>query len=388
MAEQPIKKSKLKDLIDFWNSAFPEHILTENQLKTPDEVSFRYNIILCLSNLNINTTCFANIDNESGARLKSSRCRLVSWTNEILRIASGSAGFKICYMDLLKPKRHSVISCLNYLSNYVAYFREVYKSIPDTHKQIKELEDLKTQRNNLKRMIEASKLTRNAQGQMATFKERAEKLKKELQLINDEKNKSDFLLDEIKSQIDAISANIVREDEAKNILNTLQEVKEQFQEQDEIVTSERTRLQEMSQAIEKVQSATNKMEQIIATKSIDVSDLKDMKKEFENLSINVAKLKDKISQSTHEIQALTQVIDKKKKNIAKLTVHENEAEKTYNQVVRADMSVLKNREVILKELQNKENEIYNEQTLVKEQMELMYNVSSNIIKQMSESIYE
>jgi chromosome segregation ATPase len=237
-------------------------------------------------------------------------------------------------------------------------------------------------------MIEASKLTRNAQGQMATFKERAEKLKKELQLINDEKNKSDFLLDEIKSQIDAISANIVREDEAKNILNTLQEVKEQFQEQDEIVTSERTRLQEMSQAIEKVQSATNKMEQIIATKSIDVSDLKDMKKEFENLSINVAKLKDKISQSTHEIQALTQVIDKKKKNIAKLTVHENEAEKTYNQVVRADMSVLKNREVILKELQNKENEIYNEQTLVKEQMELMYNVSSNIIKQMSESIYE
>lgn len=387
MAEQSNKKNKLRALIDFWNTAFPDHSIAEDHFKNPDEASFRHNIILCLSNLQINTACFANIDTETGSRLKSSRCRLVTWTNEILKIASGNA-FKICYMDLLKPKRHCVTACLHYLSNYVAFYREVYKSILISHQQIKELEDLKTQRNNLKRMIEASKLTRNAQTQMSLFKDRAEKLKKELVSVNEEKNKCNFTIDELRSQIDAISVNIVNEQEAKSILDSLKEVKAQFEEQEEIVISERSRLQEMSQSIEKVQSATNKMETIIATNSVDLTGLKDIKANYESLNVNVTKLIEKINENNHEIQILNQDFENKKKNIAQLSAMENEAEKVYNQVIKADKNELKKREVVLKSIENRENELYNAQAIVKEEMELIYNVASNVIKQMSESIYE
>lgn len=377
------------ELVHDWNVNFPENPITEKEVVNPSEVWFRSSIIFCLKNLKINTHSFASIDCETGTRLKLLRCRLLAWTNEILQFSIENANFKICYMDLLAPKRAVILTCLHYLVNYYTFYKQAYEnSIQSAHKAVKEFEDLKTQKNSLKRSIEASKLTRDVQSTITSFKHRAEVLKKDLQDIQQTNQICDTSLHELRSQITTVTANIVPDHEARTIIDSKSELKQQLQEQDDIINSERNRLQGMSQNIETVQSAVSKMEQIMCTCSIDVSDLKNMKNECDKLEANVTTLRHNISRHSHEIQVQSQTIDTKKMNITQLQAQANTAELTYNEKMKDDQSLIKQRESVLKSLEAEENKLYDAQIIVKEKTELMYNVSSNMIKQMSESIYE
>lgn len=114
------KSKGISDLIDSWNQHLPNVPLSEADIKNPNEYKFRQLLISLLNSLNVDTTCYENMDNETGSRLRASRCRLVAAVNHFLKIAfPQSANFS--YMDLISPSK-SKYSNLSSQFNTIFYF--------------------------------------------------------------------------------------------------------------------------------------------------------------------------------------------------------------------------------------------------------------------------
>jgi chromosome segregation ATPase len=343
------------------------------------------------------------MDSETGLQLKASRCRLVAVTNEVLKIASNNANFSICYLDLLNPKRNCFLSCFQFLTNYVIFFDNAYKEVKKCHQLIRDRVNLRSQKNHMRKMIEdmriseeqSVKQTRDIerkipqlQAQVATLQNREDILRKDIEAIHKKMEETDINVDELKAQCDSIGENIISDQEAESILQSREQVQVQLDEQEEIINAGRLKLKENSATIDRVQSVTSKMEHIISTSNFDTSDLKQLKQNLENLKAAAHELKDVIRKNSQEIKNLEKTGNFKKENVTKLFEERNEAKMKFNTVLRDHSNEIKQKLIIVKDLQAKEDQQLDEKLVIKDEMDLLYTVVSNVIKQMSESFFD
>ena len=94
----------IRGFLDSWNDHRPSTPIREADLRNPNENMFRNWLIMLLSDLNVNTNCFENMDNESGMRLKLSRCKMVFTVNHFLNIANPKLP-DFCFFDLIMPSK-------------------------------------------------------------------------------------------------------------------------------------------------------------------------------------------------------------------------------------------------------------------------------------------
>lgn len=375
--------------------------VSEEFFKRPDEASFRDLLIFLFQKLYIDTRCFNNINDETGANLKTMRCRIVAITNSIMTDAQSP--IKLCYMDLVNPTQPVVVKVMHQMMCYLAFVQVTFNSINQCHKKVQQRNQLQTQKNHLRKKIEEAKIYNELNwkqikdtekkipehlAKVDTLVERENRLKKDILSIQQEMEACNMNVEELKAQAARFRENIVNDAEANSILTTRDQVQSLLAEQEEIVVAGRQKLSENSASIEKVQSITNKMEQIIASGHFDTTELKEMKEKFDILEANVSKLVDSSNQNSVQIAALTKTIDQKKENIAKLLLQKNEAETTYYNLTRGNSNVIRQKNSILKELSTKEDILFNTKIAIKDEFDLLYTMAANIIKQMSESISE
>lgn len=222
---------------------------------------------------------------------------------------------------------------------------------------------------------------------IATLQEKEERLKKEIQNIEQEIEKVDMLYLEIKSQKTARDANIVCEQEAESIYASLESVTRQLSEQEDIIMALRFKLNENSATVEKVRSLTNKMESIQSEFAIDTAELKTLRKNLNNLESSLKIMKNNIVQLNSEIESLTQSIRSKKETIIKMNRKKEGIESTIGSKDKENLQVLKQQVAVLHKIAIKEDELLSTKQRIKDEYELIYKIASNVIKQMSVDFY-
>lgn len=396
------KNAKLSLLAERFSDDFPNHPITFEQLKNPTESFFRETLLFLFQNCKINITGLENTAPAGGKNLRATRSRIVSITNQLLEKLSDDP-MKICYMDLVKPPRTVVFEIIKMLLSYTSFVKKAFDEMDIVKKNIKERENLRNKKNQLRKVIEESKIHNEQNLQMikdtekqiphckstiSALMEREEHLKKELLSLHLEMEKCDLNIDEMKSQQLSIKENIVNDDEAQNIIETREQIMQQLIEQEEVIAASRQSLKENSATIEKIQSLIIKMEQIFNISNFDMSDMKKMKKDIENLETSINELRFSNEQSSTDIQNTSIAIDQKTKIIEILSLKKEEAEAVFNNLTRANSNIIRQKNVILKELEAKEDSLFTTKNIIKEEIELLYKIASNIIKQMSESFFQ
>lgn len=100
----------LSEIINEWNEIMPMQI-RDTDIKNPTELGFRRLLLHLLRELYVDTVSYDNMDNESGARLRLSRVRLVATVNHFYRIACPGNKQDFVFIDLTTPcKFFSIIS--------------------------------------------------------------------------------------------------------------------------------------------------------------------------------------------------------------------------------------------------------------------------------------
>ncbi|KAG5674952.1 hypothetical protein PVAND_004896 [Polypedilum vanderplanki] len=393
--------SKSNELIEGWNGFFREHRISEEDLKNVNENSFRCWLILILNKLNVDTSNFENMHLENGLRLKTSRLKLLSTVNHFLNVDNL---MKLNYMNLVAPDTKTVKRALKYLMNFVFFYNQFYSNtISKCAQELSERNELQSRKNHIRKEIEQAKITEEKvvktlreldktvpqqKSTVAILQENEERLKLEVNKIEEEIEKCDLKIAENKTQIITINESIVPEEEAKSILLSREKVMQQLEEQEDIITACRQKLKENSASIEVANSLVLKMEAILSQYNVDTTVTENMKKKLENLESNVNQLKRNIANMSSEKQSLTQQIQFKKDNIAKLIKQREEVEKTIGNEDKANVQILKQLTLELRDLSARENEMVEKENTVKEEMNLIFKVGSNVFKQMNESIYE
>jgi hypothetical protein len=102
------KPRPIDGLLQSWNQQFSNSPMSEDDIKNTNELKFRSQLILILNALNVDTKCYENMDQETGSRLKMSRCQLVAAVNYFLKIANPQITF-FCYKDLVTPSKRNQI---------------------------------------------------------------------------------------------------------------------------------------------------------------------------------------------------------------------------------------------------------------------------------------
>lgn len=94
----------VSDFLHAWNETMPLQI-RESDIRQPTETGFRKLLITMLKQFYVDTTCFENMDNETGNRLRASRIRLFSTVNHFFKIANPVAKQELCFKDLIQPSK-------------------------------------------------------------------------------------------------------------------------------------------------------------------------------------------------------------------------------------------------------------------------------------------
>lgn len=92
----------LSEIINEWNEIMPMQI-RDTDIKNPIEVGFRRLLLHLLRELYVDTVSYDNMDNESGARLRLSRVRLVATVNHFYRISCPGTKQDFVFTDLTTP---------------------------------------------------------------------------------------------------------------------------------------------------------------------------------------------------------------------------------------------------------------------------------------------
>lgn len=393
------KKDKYDKFIQSLKALFDYHI-TEDFFKKPDEVAFRELLLFLFQKLSIETRHFNSINHESGSNLRAMRCRIVAITNSILTAAQ--APVKLCYMDLVNPSSGILLKVFRHLICYLGFVQATFNSLSQCHDKILQRNQLLTQKNHLRKKIEESKIydeqnlkqiketekkIPEQHAKIHTLVERENRLKKDILSIQQEMEACNMNVEELKAQATRFRENIVNDAEANSILTSREQINSLLAEQEEFITAGRQTLSENSASIEKIQTITNKMEQIIVTGNLNFTELGQMKEKFDTLEVSANEHIDSINKCSVEIINTKRNLKQKKENVAKLLLQKNEAETTYSNLTRANSNVLRQKLSIVKELSMQEDVLSNAKIAVKDELDLLYTISSNVIKQMSESIH-
>lgn len=392
--------SKVKEFIINWNEFLPENRITEDDLKNVQESTFRYWLILLLNKLNVDTTCFENMHNENGDRLRASRLRLLSTVNHFLCVNNL---MKLKYMNLINPDTKTVTRSMMYLLNYVFFVNHIYKeTILKCAQKVLERDQLQAEKNRLRKEIEQAKIKEESyvrslrdfdrtipqqKNTIASLREKEERLNGEVKRISGEIEKSELKLAENNSQIASIKEKIVSDEEASSILSEKQKVLEELNEIEDEIHHNRHKLKDISAKNEVAQSQVTKMNSIYSEFSVDRSDLQEKKKNLEKLETDKVKLTNVISRNETEIKSLINTIEMKKKNIAVLRNKRENLEKTIGSEDKTNVQTLKELSSKLRDLCIQEDDLMEQKTRAKEELNLIYKISSNILKKMNENIY-
>lgn len=272
------------------------------------------------------------------------------------------------------------------------------KNIIESAKRVAERDNLRTTKNQLRKEIEEAKIEGDNCVKMyrdyekripqqkctiATLQEKEERLVKEIQKVEQEIEQTDMLLLELKSQKTSLSENIVCDQEAEAIYASKESVQRQLHEQEDYIIAGRQKLKENSATVERIRSLTNKMEALHSEFSIDTSDIKHLKSNFVKQQLSLSNLKNNIEQLQSAIDYLTQNIRIKNENIAKLNSKKEEIEATIGSKDKANLQVLKQQVIKLHEISVKEDKLLYEKQRIKDELDLLYTISTNVIKQMS-----
>lgn len=276
-------------------------------------------------------------------------------------------------------------------------------NIVECAKKVEERDNLRTIKNQMRKDIEQSKIEEEncvkqyrelekripqQNSTIATLQEKEERLKQEIQKIEQEIEKTDMVLLELKSRKSALTENIVNDQEAETIYATKESVERQLCEQEDFIVAGRQKLKENSCTVERLRSVTNKMESIYSEFVFDTNDMKVLRKNMINSEGNLNSLKLSISQITAEIESLTQNIKIKKDNIVKVNKKKDEVEATVGSKDKENLQILKQQASSLRKLAIKEEELLDIKQRIKDEFELLYKISSNVIKQMCTSFYD
>lgn len=276
-------------------------------------------------------------------------------------------------------------------------------NIVECAKKVEECDNLRTIKNQLRKDIEQAKIEEEncvkqyrdlekripqQNSTIAKLQEKEEKLKKEIQQIEQDIEKADMVLLELKSRKSALTENIVNDKEAETIYATKELVEHQLFEQEDFILAGRQKLKENSSTVEKLRSVTNKMENIYSEFVFDTSDIKVLRKDLIHSEGNLNGLLNSISQITSEIESLSQKIKIKKDNIVKLEKTKDEIEATIGSKDKENLLTIKQQASVLHKITIKEKELLSKMQRIKDEMDLIYKFSTNVMKQMSTPFHD
>jgi chromosome segregation ATPase len=257
------------------------------------------------------------------------------------------------------------------------------------NRMLKENQDARIrEESNVKLMKELDQTIPHQKNTIASMLEKEDRLKKEVVTIESHMEKSEMKLLEVKERIESLKQNLVNNQEAESIMATKDNVLKQVDEEEDILQAGRQKLQENSIAIEKMQALNSKMESLQLTFSFETSNLKDLKKNYDNLDVAVTNLKVDIARKNKEIEALLIGLQLKKENISKVKEQISKLQANCSAEERSKSMILRQHIQILRKLELQEDELLAKKQNIKDEIDILYNLSSNIIKQMSSSIYE
>ncbi|CAG9797743.1 unnamed protein product [Chironomus riparius] len=398
------KRSPSAEFLQSWNEFMSDTPITEAELKKPTEVFFRHCLIHILNQLHVDTASYDSMNNEIGSRLRNLRFKLMSSVNYFLSIPTCQKKMDLNYCNLINPTFKVVFNTLRYLLNYTFFVNMMYSSnIVECAKKVVERDNLRTIKNQLRKDIEQAKIEEEncvkqyrdlekripqQNSTIATLQEKEERLKQEIQRIEQDIEKTDMILLELNSRKSGLTENIVNDQEAETIYASRESVERQLCEQEDFILAGRQKLKEHSSTIERLRTITNDMKNIHSEFVFDTSDLKELRKNKINSEGNLNSLKISISQSTAEIESLTQNIKIKQENIIKLNKKKDEIEATIGSKDKENLQILKQQASSLRKLAIKEDELLDIKIRIKHEFELLYKFSSNVIKQMCTSFYD
>jgi len=253
----------------------------------------------------------------------------------------------------------------------------------------KEIEQAKIEEENcVKQCRDLDKQIPQQNSTIATLQEKEERLKREILRIEQDIEKTDMENQELKAQKSALTENVVSDQEAETIYATKESIERQLCDQEDFILAGRQKLKENSCTIERLRSLTNKMENIHSEFMLDTSDIKVLRKNIINSEGTLNGLKVRISQINAEIECLTQNIKIKSENIVELNRRKDDIEATIGSEDKENLQILKQQASNLRKLAIKEDELLDVKKKIKDEFELLYKISSNLIKQMSNSYYD
>lgn len=214
------------------------------------------------------------------------------------------------------------------------------------------------------------------------------RLRKELNKIHVECEKSDVDLIGAKNELEIMRNLIVSDQEIDNILSAREQTEKHLEEQDQFSIAVRQRLKENAHGIEKAQEITTKMESLLSSFSIDAGEMKNKNKEVEDLKTEINIFQSKISKIQLEIETLSQSIEMKNKNVTHIILKRNEIKKSYSVKEAKQNKELKEKENFLRRLVITEASLATVNQRLHDEQQLLFKVASNVIKHISIKMFD
>lgn len=283
--------------------------------------------------------------------------------------------------------------------NYSVYVNHRYKeTVLDLNEQLKERDDLRTRKNQLRKTLEEAKIKEEnnrkeiraldvkiprQKAQIEDLEAEQMSLKNKISKLKEDSEITDMNLAELRNDIEDLKSSTMSNEEIEAILEAKQNVLQHLEEQNHITAALRQKLKENSQAIEEVQTVTRKMEALTVAFDIDPEKLKSMKQQVEKTEANILKLKMDITRHRAEVTSMSQALAAKNNELELNVKKLDEAKKSFSAKETEQMKELKETQCLLRELTAQEAALAATYNRLRREQQLMFQTASNVIKHIS-----
>lgn len=285
------------------------------------------------------------------------------------------------------------------LLNYSFFVDLKYKeTILDLKDKLKEVDDLKTEKHELRKHLEEVKIKEENNvkdirsldakiprqtAKLLEMEANEKALKTEAARIEAEIEKFEMNFSEIKNEVDNLKNLVVSDKEIESVLASEGSIAKQLEEQDQITIAGRQKLEQNSQSIEQALAVTNKMEALFASADIDADELKykkeqldKIKAEVNSLQSNIVKIRSNIETYTHNLKVNTGSVQQL---VGKLNAVKNAA----NFQDTEQRKELKELENLVRRLLSHEAALALTNQRLKDEQTLLFKLATNVIKHIS-----
>lgn len=297
-----------------------------------------------------------------------------------------------------------VFAILRYLLNYYVFVRHTYDStIAELKGQVQERDQLQTYKNHLRKETEEAKIAEvnnikaikeldtiipQKKSKIAELLEKEKMLKNEIEKLQEEFDRSEMKLLELKNEIASVKNEEVSDQEIESIFEAKESVDSQLDEQDQIVFASRQKLHENSGNIDEALAITAKMENLKTAYDMDSQLMKTKKALVDSLMNEVSSLKANISKTRMEIDSLSHSLKVREKTFDKISSNRDEVKQTYAKKEVEQKKLLHQKAKLHKKLTSQELSLAAKKQKHADEQELLYKVASNVIKQISRKVFD